>query len=211
MDVVKELAEKVMKRVESGQVSSYDWAPVFAASPPGSKGPPLRAHMARGATFVLYDYFSWDGSPTGVAEYQPYMDRVTRAWQQGRNVKSICFLATLSDEWVANMRFYWADNDAGVNFYRYLRAAQHLGIEDDWPELLPARFGPDRFPPTEPETQPEYSPSNQRHYASAPNFANAIAQQQRANLWTIANPGGVAGQFVHRINPGGGWEIRPWG
>jgi hypothetical protein len=225
MDVAKKLAEKVKDREERGllPITMVDiQALILYGFKSGQKPPPpaefkdavYSRDVGFNASCVLYDYF--DGRPADSDDDENYrrnlrlyIDRVVAAHQEQRNKQSIRLLGILYDEWIYNMRFYWSwesDDDFRVQFYRYLRAAQYLGIEDDWPELLPAR---PEMRPQEPEPQPQYSPSKQQPYASDPNFAARIGQMQNDLNWAMGNPGGWA-QGGMRVKPGGGITTNPY-
>jgi hypothetical protein len=143
MDVAKSLAEKVKKQEERGYLPYVELGPELAPSPPESNYPPLTLGVGSAAAFMLYDYFD-NRQPEDQDDFdrkiQPYIDRVTAAWEQGRNMLSIRLLGTLQWEFYNNMQFYWSDDGPEVNKRRYIRAAHLLGIEDDWPELLPSAW-----------------------------------------------------------------------
>jgi hypothetical protein len=199
MDVAKELAEKVRNRVEHRMVPSIDFYPVWATAPTGSKGPTyLRSLIALGAKHVLFEYF--DGTIASDADEfsrlgRPYLDRVIDAWQHDQKKISILHMGTLSEEYLENLMFYWSDDDATDNLFRFLRAAQHLGIENDWPELLPARPEMQPQKPKPPRILPKSSPSNLRPY-SPPKQQPFIA----------GNTGRMQNELLRVMGSGEGWE-----
>src|SRR5215212_9877150 len=144
MDVAVALANKVKWREERGRLPFIDlrlkeWIASISKGEwqlqkePETKYAPLSGTVGVAASYVLRDYF--DGRTSeDQDEYQrilqPYHDHVLAAWyKEGRNRLSIRHLSILADEWLYNMEFYWADVDVSVRFFRYLTAAQHLGIE----------------------------------------------------------------------------------
>ncbi len=171
----------------------HENAEVWATAPSGSDYPPLLAgSVAESAAHMLYYYFEGRNVPTDdretqERELQPYRERVLDAWRQGRNMRSIRLLAVLADELLSNVSYYLPGVDSGLNLQHARGAAQYLGIEDDWPGLLPARL----------PTHPRYSP-----YASNPNFAANSFQLQR-EFNTAAYGGGYV-QGGQHIPPSGG-------
>lgn len=142
MDVVAMLVDKVTAREKQGWLPINEkGSPQFAPSPPGSNYPPLRGEVATGAAIVLYEYFDgrWAyGDPEGKKRVlQPFEAQVIAAWKAGRNMRSSRLLAILADEWIHNMNHYWADLDSTIRCEYALMAAERLGIENDWPHLIP--------------------------------------------------------------------------
>ena len=190
------LIRKAKYREESGWLPLHENAEVWATAPSGSDYPPLLAgSVAESAAHMLYYYFEGRNVPTDdretqERELQPYRERVLDAWRQGRNMRSIRLLAVLADELLSNVSYYLPGADSGLNLQHARGAAQYLGIEDDWPGLLPARL----------PTHPRYSP-----YASNPNFAancfSAAAGVQHGGVWGWLCPGKPARSPVRRDVP----------